>query len=151
MSPSESLRGAPGDLIHSPGTQCKTAAGQGWLAAALPMKAKLTSSPCRGMSAVLGGALHPDNWTEVRTADPAARLPRTRCTRHPSVLHRPRLRQSARQPMISLSPSITRASSSTEVEPNRSPIRSTASVRIWLILTHDCFGRVAEVISRLNG
>ena len=43
--------------------------------------------------------------------------------------------------MISLRPSMTRSSSSSPARPSRPPTRSTARVRIWLILIHDSAGR----------
>jgi hypothetical protein len=35
--------------------------------------------------------------------------------------------------------------------PSLVPKRSTESVRIWLILTHDRFGKVAEISSMVKG
>ena len=53
--------------------------------------------------------------------------------------------------MISLRPSITSASSSSEATATRRPMRSTAKVRIWPILTHDCFGRPTALLSSVSG
>ncbi len=54
-------------------------------------------------------------------------------------------------PIISERPSNTVASSSSEARPSLRPIRSTESVRIWLIFTHDRLGRLAAMSSRVSG
>lgn len=54
-------------------------------------------------------------------------------------------------PIISLSPSITRTNSLAEIFPILLPIRSTDKVLIWLILTHDFFGRSVDSIGRGSG
>lgn len=54
-------------------------------------------------------------------------------------------------PTISFSPSITRAISSSEARANFLPIRSTESVRTWLILIHDRFGRPVALVSQVSG
>jgi hypothetical protein len=56
--------------------------------------------------------------------------------------------------MISVRPSTTRASSSSEARARREPIRSTDSVRIWLILIHDLLVKplaVADPFGNLIG
>jgi len=53
--------------------------------------------------------------------------------------------------MISLTPSITCASSSGAASLNFIPIRSTDSVRFWLILIHECFANSLDSNARLNG
>ena len=53
--------------------------------------------------------------------------------------------------MISLSPSITCETSSGEARPRRLPIRSTARVRTWLILTQERFGSLEETSSSVSG
>src|SRR5712692_8502599 len=54
-------------------------------------------------------------------------------------------------PIISLRPSTTRSTSSSEARARRRPIRSTERVRIWLILTHDRFGRPGALLSDVSG
>ena len=55
------------------------------------------------------------------------------------------------QPIISLRPSTTRSASSSEARARRRPMRSTESVRIWLILTHDRFGKPGALLSSVSG
>ena len=54
-------------------------------------------------------------------------------------------------PTISFSPSTTVASSSSDTRASRRPIRSVASVRIWLILIHERFGNALALDSSVNG
>lgn len=54
-------------------------------------------------------------------------------------------------PMISFSPSTTRAISSGVALPERLSMRPMASVRIWLIFAHDRFGRAFAFNSGVNG
>jgi len=56
-----------------------------------------------------------------------------------------------RYPTISPNPSTTRASSSGLASASFLPMRSTAGVRIWLILTQDFFGRAEELSSKVRG
>src|SRR5437763_1508147 len=53
--------------------------------------------------------------------------------------------------MISFSPSTTWAVSSGEMRAMRRPSRSTASVRIWLIFTHERLGNRTDLTSRVRG
>ena len=54
-------------------------------------------------------------------------------------------------PRISFRPSKTCASSSGDARPRRFPIRSLASVRIWLIFTQERFGKREVVSSSVSG
>jgi rhomboid family GlyGly-CTERM serine protease len=54
-------------------------------------------------------------------------------------------------PMISFSPSMTAWTSSGARRPRKPPRRSAARVRIWLILTHDLFGKNADRTSSDKG
>ena len=54
-------------------------------------------------------------------------------------------------PMISTRPSTTAASSSSEARPSRRPMRSTESVRTWLILTHERLGRLGAASGNARG
>jgi hypothetical protein len=56
-----------------------------------------------------------------------------------------------RYSIISERPSNTVAISSSEARPSRRPIRSTESVLIWLIFTHDRLGWLVAVSSRVSG
>ncbi len=53
--------------------------------------------------------------------------------------------------MISFSPSTTSSNSSGEASVIFLPMRSTARVRIWLILTLDLLGRAGDASSRVRG
>ena len=53
--------------------------------------------------------------------------------------------------MISPSPSSTEETSSGVAWAMRRPIRSTARVRIWLILIHDRFGKPLALLSSVSG
>lgn len=57
----------------------------------------------------------------------------------------------AQSPMISLSPETMRVSWLLETRPSVEPSRSTESVRIWLIFTHDCWGRPMSFSSKEKG
>ena len=54
-------------------------------------------------------------------------------------------------PMISFKPSITASNSSFDAFPIFFPNRSVESTRIWLIFTHDCFGKLGSESSNVNG
>jgi hypothetical protein len=53
--------------------------------------------------------------------------------------------------MISVNLSMTRDSSSEVEHPDLFLIRSTASVRTWLIVAHERFGKLFECNSRVSG
>jgi hypothetical protein len=55
------------------------------------------------------------------------------------------------QPIISLRPSTTRSTSSSGARATRLPIPSTESVRTWLILTQDRFGKPRALLSSVSG
>ena len=58
---------------------------------------------------------------------------------------------SSQAPIISLSPSMMRASSSGDARPIFLPMRSDERVRIWLILTQERLGDCRELSWRVSG
>src|SRR5207249_8452021 len=63
----------------------------------------------------------------------------------------PNANLSIQSPMISWSPSTTDATSSGVARPSRGPMRSTASVRIWLTFTQAGFGRRVDRKGTVSG